>query len=51
MKRWQKRAITIVVVLGVMAALWVWAFPWIDRTFVNRPAVERGMAVATRLSV
>ena len=51
MKRWQKRALVAVIVLGVMAALWVWVFPWVDRTYVNRPAVERGMSILTRSSV
>jgi hypothetical protein len=38
-----RRLIIVVVVLGVMAALWYWVFPWADRTFVNRPAVENGL--------
>jgi hypothetical protein len=25
--------------LLVVALLWFWIFPWVDRTFVNRPAV------------
>lgn len=28
-----------VILVGVIAVLWFWVFPWIDRTFVNRPAV------------
>lgn len=28
-----------VVLLGAAAILWFWVFPWVDRTFVNRPAV------------
>jgi hypothetical protein len=27
------------ILLVAMALLWFWIFPWIDRTFVNRPAV------------
>jgi hypothetical protein len=37
-----RRAIVTAFVLGVMAVLWFWVFPWADRTFVNRPAVEQG---------
>jgi hypothetical protein len=42
-KAW-RRAVATAVVLGVMAVLWFWVFPWADRTFVNRPAVEQGAA-------
>lgn len=26
--------------LALVAVLWTWVFPWVDRSFVNRPAVE-----------
>lgn len=26
-----------VAILGALAVLWFWVFPWADRTFVNRP--------------
>jgi hypothetical protein len=42
-KAW-RRTVVAVVVLGVMAVLWFWVFPWADHTFVNRPAVEQGAA-------
>lgn len=25
--------------LAVAFVLWIWVFPWLDRTFVNRPAI------------
>lgn len=25
---------------ALVAVLWTWVFPWVDRTFVNRPAIE-----------
>jgi hypothetical protein len=28
------------VILAILAILWFWVFPWLDRTFVNRPAIE-----------
>ena len=37
--RWVRRAIYLVVALGYMAALWYYVFPWLDRTFINRPAL------------
>jgi len=32
-------AIKLALVLGYAAILWFWVFPWLDRTFVNRPAL------------
>lgn len=29
----------LVVILGYAAILWFWVFPWLDRTFINRPAL------------
>jgi quinol-cytochrome oxidoreductase complex cytochrome b subunit len=29
----------IVIVLGYAAILWFFVFPWLDRTFINRPAL------------
>lgn len=37
-----RRAIVVALVLVVMVVLWFWVFPWADRTFVNRPAIETG---------
>jgi hypothetical protein len=37
--RWVRRTIYLVVVIGYMAALWYYVFPWLDRTFINRPAL------------
>jgi hypothetical protein len=31
--------IKLALVLGYAAILWFWVFPWLDRTFVNRPAL------------
>ncbi|MCA1834271.1 MAG: hypothetical protein ABR548_06195 [Actinomycetota bacterium] len=36
-----RRIIILVVVLAIAASLWVWVFPWIDRTYVNQPAIEQ----------
>jgi len=38
-KRWQRVTTYVVVVLGYAAVLWLYVFPWLDRTFVNRPAL------------
>ena len=48
-RRGVRRAVVAAVVLGLMAVLWFWVFPWADRTFVNRPAVEQGTAALLRL--
>lgn len=37
--RVQRIAIKLALVLGYAAILWFWLFPWLDRTFVNRPAL------------
>ncbi len=47
----RRRLVVAVAVLVIMAVLWFWVFPWIDRTFVNRPAIEAttlGPAAFTR---
>ena len=37
--RWVRVLIYLAVVLGYMAVMWLYVFPWVDRTFVNRPAL------------
>jgi hypothetical protein len=37
--RLRRLAIWIAVVLAYATILWFWVFPWIDRTYVNRPAL------------
>ena len=32
-------AVYAAVVLAYATTLWIWVFPWLDRTFVNRPAL------------
>ncbi len=32
-------AIKLALVLGYAAILWFWVFPWLDRTYINRPAL------------
>lgn len=37
------RAVVLAVaILGALAILWFFVFPWADRTFVNRPEVGLG---------
>lgn len=38
-RRAPRFAIYIVAILGYATVLWFWVFPWLDRTFVNRPAI------------
>ena len=38
-KRAPRITVYLVVLLGYAATLWFWVFPWLDRTFVNRPAL------------
>ena len=38
-KRWRRVASWLLIGLVYAAILWVWVFPWVDRTFVNNPAV------------
>jgi predicted exporter len=38
-KRLPRLTIYLVVTLGYAAVLWYWVFPWLDRTFINRPAL------------
>jgi hypothetical protein len=40
-----RRIVVLCAVLAAAAVLWFWVFPWIDRTYVNRPAVEEGLVV------
>ena len=37
--KWLRRVLWLGIALGYMAVLWYFVFPWVDRTFVNRPAV------------
>ena len=37
--RWARLGMWVAIVLGYIAAMWFWIFPWIDRTFINRPAL------------
>lgn len=38
-RRRGKRLIVLGIALVVGVVLWIWVFPWVDRTFVNRPQV------------
>lgn len=38
-KRWQRVTTYLVLVLGYAAVLWFYLFPWLDKTFINRPAL------------
>ena len=38
-KRLPRYSILLVATLGYAAILWYYVFPWLDRTFVNRPAL------------
>ncbi len=38
-----RRVIFAAFVLVVMVVLWFWVFPWVDRTYVNRPAIEQSL--------
>ena len=38
-KRFPRYTILLAVTLGYAAILWYYVFPWLDRTFVNRPAL------------
>jgi hypothetical protein len=38
-KRWQRVVTFVVVALGYAAVLWFYLFPWLDKTFINRPAL------------
>jgi hypothetical protein len=29
----------VVIILGYAAILWFYLFPWLDKTFINRPAL------------
>jgi len=46
-KAW-RRTIAVVFILVVMVVLWFWVFPWVDRTYVNRPAIEEGLRALRR---
>jgi hypothetical protein len=50
-KKGARRAVLAVVILAFMAVLWFWVFPWADRTFVNRPAIEQGLRQPAMTSV
>jgi hypothetical protein len=38
-KRWQRVTTYVVVILGYAAVLWFYVFPYLDKTFINRPAL------------
>lgn len=38
-RRWSRTLTAVAAFLAVAIVLWVWVFPWLDRTFVNRPAI------------
>jgi len=38
-QRWARALIYLGIALGYMAIMWYWVFPWIDHTFINRPAL------------
>jgi len=38
-KRLPRIAILLAVLLGYSVVLWFFVFPWLDRTFINRPAI------------
>lgn len=38
-KRLPRAASYAAVVVAYATILWFWVFPWLDRTFVNRPAL------------
>ncbi|HEX9697751.1 MAG TPA: hypothetical protein VGB64_15725 [Actinomycetota bacterium] len=47
-RRTQKRRVLRIVaialaVLIVGTILWIWVFPWVDHTFVNRPQIGEGL--------
>lgn len=37
--RWARGLVYLAIALGYMAIMWFYVFPWVDRTFVNRPAL------------
>lgn len=37
--RTAKITTVLVLVLGYAAILWFFVFPWLDKTFINRPAL------------
>ena len=36
---WMKRLIWLALLLGYAAVMWYFVFPWVDRTFINQPAI------------
>jgi hypothetical protein len=38
-RRWARALVLLAVVLAYAALMWFWVFPWVDHTFVNRPAL------------
>ena len=38
-KRAQRIAVKVALALVYATILWFWIFPWLDRAFVNRPAL------------
>lgn len=37
--RGRRIVMKLAIVLGYAAILWYWVFPWLDRTYINRPAL------------
>ena len=38
-KRAPKIMTLLILILGYAAILWFYVFPWLDRTYINRPAL------------
>lgn len=38
-RRTLRFAVIAAAVIAVGTILWMWVFPWVDRTFVNRPEI------------
>jgi hypothetical protein len=38
-KRGPKIMTILILILGYAAILWFYVFPWLDRTYINRPAL------------
>jgi hypothetical protein len=37
--RWARALVWLALVAGYVALMWFVVFPWVDRTFVSRPAL------------
>lgn len=38
-RRWARALVWLLAALAYAAVMWFWVFPWVDRTFVNRPTL------------